>query len=82
MESSEQSQQSGTTDQAAANAEAVGIQSLAELLQTVSASSKKKGGIYLSPLKDSPKKRELLPRFKQIKAQSQLPVYAYLIQRL
>lgn len=56
--------------------------SLAELLRTASGKSLKKGAIYLSPLKDSPKKRELLPRFYEIKKQSQLPVYIYLIQRL
>jgi hypothetical protein len=57
-------------------------QSIAELLNGVSPLSNKKGAIYLSPLKDSPKKRELLPQFNQIKEKSQLPVYAYLIQRL
>lgn len=41
-----------------------------------------KGAIYLSPLKDSPKKRELLPLFRTIKEKSRLPVYIYLIQRL
>ncbi|MBI5580350.1 MAG: radical SAM protein [Deltaproteobacteria bacterium] len=56
--------------------------SLAELLRTAPDNSHKKGAIYLSPLKDSPKKRELLPRFFEIKSQSQLPVYIYLIQRL
>ena len=56
--------------------------SLAELLRAASGNSRKKGAIYLSPLKDSPKKRELLPRFFEIKDQSQLPVYIYLIQRL
>jgi hypothetical protein len=56
--------------------------SLTELLRTASGNSLKKGAIYLSPLKDSPKKRELLPRFYAIKKQSQLPVYIYLIQRL
>ena len=42
----------------------------------------KKGAIYLSPLQDSPKKRELLPRFYGTKAKSRLPVFVYLIQRL
>ena len=41
-----------------------------------------KGAIYLSPLKNSPKKRELLPRFFEIKNHSRWPVYIYLIQRL
>ena len=41
-----------------------------------------KGGIYLSPLKDSPKKRELIPLINEIKDQSKIPVFIYLIQRL
>ncbi len=57
-------------------------QSLAELLRDASAPSNGKGAIYLSPIKDSPKKRELLAQFFEIKNQSQLPVYTYLIQRL
>lgn len=57
-------------------------QSLAKLLCDVPASSRGKGAIYLSPLMDSPKKRELLPKFLEIKKQSKLPVYIYLIQRL
>jgi len=57
-------------------------QSLAELLRNASVPSNGKGTIYLSPLKDSPKKRELLPQFYEIKNQSQIPVYIYLIQRL
>ncbi len=57
-------------------------QSLAELLGDASVPSKGKGAIYLSPIKDSPKKRELLPQFYEIKNQSQLPVFFYLIQRL
>jgi len=44
--------------------------------------NKSKGAIYLSPLKDSPKKRELLPRFYKIKEESRLQVFVYLIQRL
>ena len=57
-------------------------QSLADLLRNVSVPSNGKGAIYLSPIKDSPKKRELLPQFVEIKKESQLPVYTYLIQRL
>lgn len=57
-------------------------QSLAELLGDVQAPPQGKGAIYLSPLRGSPKKRELLPQFLQIKNQSQLPTYIYLIQRL
>ena len=57
-------------------------ESLADLLRSAPKSPNGKGTIYLSPLKDSPKRRELLPRFYEIKAQSQLPVFTYLIQRL
>ena len=42
----------------------------------------RKGVIYLSPLTDSPKKRELLPLVNDIQAQSKLSVFIYLIQRL
>lgn len=56
-------------------------QSLAKLLRDAPVPSRK-GAVYLSPLKDSPKKRELLPKFLEIKKQSRLPVYIYLIQRL
>ena len=56
--------------------------SLAELLKHSDVQTKSKGAIYLSPLKDSPKKRELLPRFYKIKEDSKLPVFIYLIQRL
>jgi len=56
--------------------------SLALLLKHAKVKSKSKGAIYLSPLKDSPKKRELLPRFYKIKEESRLPVFVYLIQRL
>jgi len=57
-------------------------QSLGELLGDASTPLNGKGAIYLSPIKDSPKKRELLPQFFELKNQSQLPIYAYLIQRL
>ncbi len=57
-------------------------QSLTDLLADPPVSSGRKGGIYLSPLKDSPKKRELLPFIKDIKDHSKLPVFTYLIQRL
>jgi radical SAM superfamily enzyme YgiQ (UPF0313 family) len=57
-------------------------QSLIELLRDMPNPLYRKGAIYLSPLMDSPKKRELLPQFIEIKNQSQLPVYIYLIQRL
>ena len=57
-------------------------ESLIDLLGASPSSPKGKGTIYLSPLKDNPKKRELLPRFLEIKENSQLPTYIYLIQRL
>ena len=57
-------------------------QSLKELLRNAPVASPGKGAIYLSPLKDSPKKRELLPLLYEIKEQSKLPVHIYLIQRL
>jgi len=56
-------------------------QSLGELLGDAPVPSNGKGAIYLSPIKDSPKKRELLPQFFELKNQSQLPIYTYLIQR-
>ncbi|HCY84048.1 MAG TPA: radical SAM protein [Desulfobacteraceae bacterium] len=49
------------------------------LLTGVPASGK--GCVYLSPIKDSPKKRELLPQFREIREASRLPVFIYLIQR-
>jgi hypothetical protein len=57
-------------------------QSLARLLMDIPVPSHDKGAIYLSPIKDSPQKRELLPQFLEIKNQSRLPTYIYLIQRL
>ena len=57
-------------------------QSLAELLRGAPVPKGGKGSVYLSPLKDNSKKRELLPQFYEIKKQSRLPVYIYLIQRL
>jgi hypothetical protein len=56
--------------------------SLKELLRDAPVIPGGKGVIYLSPLKDSPKKRELLPLINEIKDQSKLPVFIYLIQRL
>lgn len=56
--------------------------SLVHLLETPEVPNKSKGAIYLSPLKDSPKKRELLARFYKIKKESRLPLFIYLIQRL
>jgi len=42
------------------------------------------GSYFPPPVRtvDIPKKRELLPQFYEIKNQSQIPVYIYLIQRL
>jgi hypothetical protein len=56
--------------------------SLMELLQREAAPAKAKGAVYLSPLRDSPGKRELLPVIREIKGRSRLPVHVYLIQRL
>ena len=56
--------------------------SLKELLRDAPFISGGKGAIYLSPLKHSPKKRELLPLINEIKDQSKIPVFIYLIQRL
>jgi len=55
---------------------------LCKLLGEAPSAPNGKGVIYLSPIKGSPKKRELLQLFFKIKNQSQLPVYIYLIQRL
>ncbi len=57
-------------------------QSLAELLGDPSDPSDGRGAIYLSPIMNSPGKRELLPQFFEIKHQSKHPTYIYLIQRL
>lgn len=57
-------------------------QSLKDLLGDESVASFGKGVIYLSPLIDSPKKRELLPLVEEVKNVSGMPVYIYLIQRL
>ena len=56
--------------------------SLAALLSGNDAGPGTRGAVYLSPLQDNPKRRELLPRFYKIKEKSQLPVFVYLIQRL
>jgi radical SAM superfamily enzyme YgiQ (UPF0313 family) len=56
--------------------------SLAYLLKNANVKIKSKGAVYFSPLKDSPNKRELLPRFYKIKEESRLPAFVYLIQRL
>lgn len=56
--------------------------SLTEILQNTPAPPEGKGAIYLSPLMNSPKKRELLPTFFDIKNQTRMPLYIYLIQRL
>ncbi|GBF34810.1 radical SAM domain protein [Desulfocucumis palustris] len=57
-------------------------QSLKTLLRDTSVAAQGKGTIYLSPLKDSPKKRELLPLINKLQEQSKMSVYIYLIQRL
>ncbi|WP_347488056.1 hypothetical protein ABDB91_12565 [Desulfoscipio sp. XC116] len=57
-------------------------QSLKTLLRDTGVDFRGKGMIYLSPLKDSPKKRELLPLINKIQEQNKMPAYVYLIQRL
>ncbi|EMS81366.1 radical SAM protein [Desulfotignum phosphitoxidans] len=56
--------------------------SLADLLKYADSKKQSKGAVYISPLKETSKKRELLPRFYKIKEESRLPVFVYLIQRL
>jgi hypothetical protein len=61
--------------------------SLAKLVDTKSEFPSVKGGLYLSPLvegrnEDGAKRRRLLKKFYEIKVQSPLPAYLYLIQRL
>ena len=56
--------------------------SLAELLAETPRPVERKGGVYLSPLLDSPRRPELLPVFARLKEHSRLPTYIYLIQRL
>jgi hypothetical protein len=63
------------------------LPSLLELARYKLNSSYNKGAIYLSPLmeeglRDREGKRELLRRFLKLKAQSRLPTFIYLIQRL
>jgi hypothetical protein len=63
------------------------LSSFLELIQKKTASFSKKGTLYLSPLipeQDGEKgnRRTLLRRFYKIKAQSPLPTYLYLIQKL
>jgi len=55
---------------------------LEALLRNAPVAAQNKGTIYLSALKDSPSKRELLPLIHAIQEQSRMPVYVYLIQRL
>ncbi len=61
--------------------------SLLELTRNQLDRSRDKGAVYLSPLVEGrPEKggsrREILRRFKEVKAQSRIPAYLYLIQRL
>jgi hypothetical protein len=63
------------------------LPSLFELTQGRVAPLSTKGAIYLSPLigvktRKEGSKREILRSFKEVKAQSPLPMYLYLIQRL
>ncbi|MCG8615420.1 MAG: radical SAM protein [Desulfobacterales bacterium] len=59
--------------------EPVHYDNMTRLLSEAPASGK--GCVYLSPVKDSPKKRELLPKLREIQEESRLPVFIYLIQR-
>ncbi len=55
--------------------------SLVSLLSNAPKTRNCKGTVYLSPVQNSPKKKELLPRIREINKQSNLPVFVYLIQR-
>lgn len=57
-------------------------ESIIELLEATPPPAQGKGAIYMSPLQNSPKKRELLPQFLEMKNRSRMPTYIYLIQRL
>ncbi len=57
-------------------------QSLTGLLSQTPAPSNNKGAIYLSPLSGNHKNENLLESFLEIKKQSCLPTFIYLIQRL
>jgi hypothetical protein len=56
--------------------------SLVELLRNRLDRFYSKGAVYLSPLRNGGKNRDLLRIFVKIKNLSQLPAYLYLIQRL
>jgi len=63
------------------------LPSLLELTRNRSNLMANKGALYLSPLVDQgmgkkTEKRELLRRFLKLKAESRLPAFIYLIQRL
>lgn len=55
---------------------------LIDLFSHLPAGSGKRGCIYLSPLIETQHREEVLPMFHEIKKQSVLPAYIYLIQRL
>lgn len=57
-------------------------ESLSELLAEIPGNKPEKGAVYISPLKDSHKKAELLESFFEIKEKSRMDTYIYLIQRL
>jgi hypothetical protein len=61
---------------------AMHYQALIELIHNRLDRYYSKGAIYLSPLDTSSDKHELLRMFVEIKNQSRLPTYLYLIQRL
>ncbi len=55
---------------------------LIKLLSDLPEGSGKKGCIYLSPLVESLHRDKVLPMFNEIKKQSKIPAFIYLIQRL
>lgn len=55
---------------------------LIDLLASLPEKPGKKGCVYLSPLVETQHRDEVLPMFYEIKRQSVLPAYIYLIQRL
>jgi hypothetical protein len=57
-------------------------EALVSLLRGIPKGSGKRGCIYLSPLIETVHRDKVLPMFYDIKKQSGLPVYIYLIQRL
>lgn len=57
-------------------------ETLSGLLSEIPGNRPEKGAVYISPLKDSHKKAELLESFFEIKGKSRMDTFIYLIQRL